>query len=195
MATTLSDLLNDVEELTRRPDARARAALAVNSIISDICENARYGEDLIEITIPNPGSLPSATIPLSLLTPVVRAIEYVKPDTCNILSQSTPRNALDSLKNCTAGVYYRSGTNLIVNAPHGWTEIRFGYWRALPRISEASGQNTHWLLDTEYNMMLNGTVARVFSATGDDDSGQIYEQLFRDMRTNFRRIRGQTEDL
>jgi len=193
---TLTNLLDDVQEITSRPDARARAAISCNNIIAEICTRAKYGEDLIETTIINPGSELSATISLNLEDlPVVRAIAYVRPNNGKPLEFVTPRNALDRIHNCDEGVYYRSGQNLIVQASRGWSELRLGYWRAMPRLAESEGMDTHWLLDAAYEVMLNGVVGRVFSATGDDLSGNKYESLYRDQLTNWRRSREDGEDL
>lgn len=193
---TLTNLLDDVAEITRRPDARARAAVSVNTIIAEICTKAKYGEDLIETTILNPGANLSATISLLFQDlPVVRAIEYVALPNQGALTFVTPRNALDRINNCDAGVYYRSGTNLIVQARAGWTEFRIGYWQAPPRLSEAAGQGNHWLLDAAYDVMLTGTIGRVFAATGDDASGNKYESLYRDQLLNWRRSRTDGEEI
>lgn len=195
----LSDLLDDVAEITRRPDARARAVLATNQIITDVINNARYGEDLIEVTINNPGTDLSATIALTSpnIEESVRAIAYVKTDSSELpLDPVTPKNALTfaAQGQCLTGCYYRSGSNLIVFANKGWSHIRLGYYQVLQRLSETAGNDTHWLLDQEYQMIFTGVIARVFKATGDDTSGQEYEQLFRDMRSTFRRMRSEQED-
>lgn len=193
---SLSKLLDDVQEITRRPDARARTAIACNDIISEVCSKAKYGEDLIETTIANPGDILSATISLNFVDlPVVRAIEYVSIANQGALNFVSPRNALDRINNCDAGVYYRSGSNLIVQARAGWLELRFGYWRAMPVLTESTGNDQHWLLDTEYAMVKNGVIGRVFAATGDDTSGNKYESLYRDHLLNFRRSRTSGEEI
>lgn len=193
----LTNLVDDVITMSKRPDARARAVIICNNIIAEITSKANYGEDLVEVTVANPGPDMSAAIAFSDISPIpIRAFEYVKTDTSSKpLKAITPRNALDAVDCAYAGVFYRSGTNLIVKAETNWTELRIGFWRGMGRLTETSGQDTHWLLDTEYDLVYMGTLARLFRATGDDDSANQHEPIYRDALQSFRLKRADSEEL
>lgn len=194
---TITDLVDDVITMSKRPDARARAVILCNNIISEITSKANYGEDLIEVTVVNPGPDMSAVIPFADISNLpIRAFEYVKTNTSEkTLKAISPRNALDAVDCAFAGVFYRSGTNLVVKAEASWTELRIGFWRGMSRLSEVAGQDTHWLLDTEYDLVYMGVLARLFRATGDDDSANQHEPLYRDALQSFRLKRADSEEL
>lgn len=191
---SVSLLLNNVEEITKRPDARSRALISVNTVISDICNNADYPEDLVEVSLTNPTpELYAVTIPLmSGLEPlVVRKIEYVTVGDYP-LENIKPRNALTSTGCQLNGKYYRSGNNLILNAQQPGPIVRLGYYRETPYLTEA---DTHWLIDSQFTLVLTGVAADVFKATGDDGSYADYQNSFNRMLLNYRRSRIDTEEL
>lgn len=180
---SLTNLLNNVQEITKRPDARARGILALNQIIMEVCIQDDYPEDLIETSIasPTPES-PFAVLPLLIPGfPGVRKIAYLTVHDRPLRSVS-PRNAIDSCGQPACSVYYQSGKNLIVNAPSGFTSARIGYYQVIPYITEDVGQDTHWLMDSYESMLEMGTLARVFRATGDDVSADKYEAMYQTAR-------------
>ena len=184
---SLVTLLNDVTEITKRPDARARALLALNTLILEIVTNHDYSQDLVETTLLNPNSEGSAIASIPLPTsPAVRKVSYLTANGIPLNSVS-PQNILDSSGNCTqTNIFYRSGNNLIVRSRCPFTEVRFGYYQRFVGLVEQAGADQHWLLDEYEHLLLNGTVGRVFAATGDDQSAQYYESVYRDLRRNIR---------
>lgn len=184
---SLATLLNDVTEVTKRPDARARALLALNTLILEIVTNSDYAQDLIETTLlnPNPEGGTLAEIPLPL-SPAVRKISYLTANGIPLNSVS-PQNILDSSGNCVqTNIFYRSGNNLIVRSRCPFTEVRLGYYQRFTSLAEQAGADQHWLLDEYEQLLLTGTVGRVFAATGDDQSAQYYEAFYRKLLRDIR---------
>lgn len=189
----ISDVLNDVEVITKRPDARARALLSINSIIQDICNNADYPEDLIEIVLPNPtpGSY-QASISLVLTnSPPIRKIEYVVAAGLP-LDNIKPRNALSNTGCVWRNAWYRSGTNLVLNVVAAFDSVQIGYYQQVGMLSET---DTHWLLSCAYHMLVVAVSAAVFRATGDDTSGAEFEGQYKLLRQQFRRMLADSENI
>lgn len=190
----ISLLLNKVEDITKRPDARSRALISVNTVISRIANNADYPEDLIEVSLVNPTpDLHAITLPLVLPEgyPQIRKIEYVtvadRP-----LTAIKPRNALTSEGCALRGHYYRSGNNLILSVAHPGQSARVGYYRTTPMLSET---DTHWLVEQQETLIIVGVVADVFKATGDDRSYADYQASYDRLYSEFRRMRVDSEEL
>ena len=123
---SLTTLLNNVDEVTRRPDARARALIILNQIIQEICHEADFPEDLIEVTLSVPnGPISVGSVPFdSVNNPPIRKIEYVR--TWKVLDNVKPRNAILSNGCDYQDCWYRSGLNFIVNSSQGFSELRIG---------------------------------------------------------------------
>lgn len=191
---SISLLLSKVEDITKRPDARSRALISVNSVISRISNNADFPEDLMEVSLPNPTpNLHAITVPLVLPEgyPPIRKIEYVtvadRP-----LTAVKPRNALTSEGCAIRGQYYRSGNNLILSVGLNGPIVRVGYYRSTPWLTEA---DSHWLIEQQETMIIQGVAAEVFKATGDDQSYADFQAMYDRLYSEFRRMRVDTEEL
>lgn len=190
----LSAILNKVEEITKRPDARSRALLSINAIIQDTSNNADYPDDLVEVYLPNPtpGSY-IASLTLVLPTdPPRRKIEYVVVDGGNPLTNIKPRDVLTNSGCVHKDAYYRVGETLQVNSTKPFDRVKLGYYKQVGFLQEA---DTHWLETQAESMLILGVCASVFRATGDDASGQEYEAQYRMARQQFRRMIVDTENL
>lgn len=188
---TLSQLLSDVVEITKRPDARARSLLALNTIITEILTDYDYPEDLIEETVVYAADSGQVVVPSPTVHPI-RSIVWLQIQGMN-LAQTTIRE-MSKLRDCLPmNVFYRSGKSLVINTSWDrFSEFRIGYYPTPPHLSETVGEDEHWLLDQYPTLLLNGTVARVFQATGDEDSAAYYESLYLRLRGQMRR--SQLED-
>lgn len=182
---TLQQLLSNVIEVTKRPDARARSLLALNSIIAEVVTNYDYPEDLVEETVLFAADSNMAVIPSPTALPI-RSIEWLQVRGMN-LKQTSPRE-VSKLACAPINVFYRSGSNLIVNTSYdSFQELRIGYYPAPAMVTEEVGSDQHWLLDKYPAMLLSGTIARTFKATGDDDSAIYYEREYLQLRAQIRR--------
>lgn len=190
----LSAILNKVEEITKRPDARSRALLSINAIIQDTSNNADYPDDLVEVYLPNPtpGSY-IASLTLVLPTdPPRRKIEYVVVDGGNPLTNIKPRDVLTNSGCVHKDAYYRVGETLQVNSTKPFDRVKLGYYKQVGFLQET---DTHWLETQAESTLILGVCASVFRATGDDVSGQEYEAQYRMARQQFRRMIVDTENL
>lgn len=190
---SLAQILNKVEDITKRPDARSRALLSANSIIQDICNNADYPEDLVEVSIANP-TPDSANFEISLVIdgqPPVRKIEYLVANGLP-LKYVKPRNVISNTGCVETNSYYRAGSKLNVRTSELTSVAYLGYYQQYSYLGESA---THWLEAEAEHILILGIAASVFRATGDDTSGQEYEGQYRLARQQFRRMRADQEDL
>lgn len=178
-------LLNDVVEITKRPDARARSLLGVNTIIADIVTNYDYDEDLVETTLDSPDPTSNYAV-ISLASLPVRKVFYLTANNCQ-LKMVSPRQALDSVGCQMVNCFYISGSNLIIHASAAFPSVRLGYYAAPSQVSETVEPTTHWLIDKYPAVMLNGVVAATFQATGDDVSAAFYQRQYLQLRGQIRR--------
>lgn len=182
---SVPNVLAAVAEITKRPDARARSLLALNTLITEIITNADYAQDLVETTLDNPATdSVYAAIPLPT---GLRKIAYV---TCHDrpLTRISARQALDA-KGCQlVDVFYQSGRNLIVHGTYEFSTVRIGYYKLNDPLQDTElDTNTHWLLEDYPDLVINGTVGRTFAATGDDTSATYYERIYLQLRSQIRR--------
>lgn len=190
---SLAQILNKVEDITKRPDARSRALLSANSIIQDICNNADFPEDLVEVSIANP-TPDQANFEISLIipnNPNVRKIEYLVAGGIP-LKYVKPRNVISNTGCVESDSYYRAGSKLNVRTSQLVPVVYLGYYQQYAYLSESA---THWLEAEAEHILILGICASVFRATGDDDSGQEYEGQYRLARQQFRRMRADGEDI
>lgn len=168
--------------------------MALNTLIEQLTRAGDYGEDLVEVSLPNSDAAGGAygVIPLIMQgnQPQVRKVEYVTVNDQPLVSV-LPRYALDQAGRQLSGVFYRSGTNLIVHASSGFTSLRMGYYRQFKPLTEA---DTHWMLEIAPMALLNGTIGRIFAMTGDDQSAAYYERLYQVDILAVRRSRTESED-
>lgn len=190
---SLAQILDKVTEITKRPDARARALLSANAIIQDICNNADFPEDLVEVSLANP-TPDKANFTISLTipgNPKVRKIEVLVANGKS-LKYIKPRQAVSASGCSPLNTYYRAGSNLNINADAAPPFVALSYYQQTEYLSESA---THWLEAEAEHILILGICASVFRATGDDDSAQEYEGQYRLARQSFRRMRVDSEDL
>ena len=190
---SLAQILDNVEEITKRPDARTRALLSANAIIQEICNNADYPEDLVEVVIANP-TPDKANFTISLAIPgqpPVRKIEIIVANSKK-LTNIKPRDAVSTSGCSPVNSYYRAGSNLNIFAEAAPATVAMSYYQQTEYLSESA---THWLEAEAEHILVLGICASVFRATGDDTSGQEYEAQYRLARQQFRRMRVDSEDL
>lgn len=190
---SLAQILNKVEEITKRPDARNRALLSANAIIQDMCNNADYPEDLVEVTLANP-TPDKANFTISLTipdNPTVRKIEIITANGKK-LTNVKPRDAVSTSGCSPVNSYYRAGSNLNIFADSAPATVAMCYYQQTEYLGESA---THWLEAEAEHILILGICASVFRATGDDTSGQEYEAQYRLARQQFRRMRVDSEDL
>lgn len=190
----LSAVLNKVEGITKRPDARGRALTSANAIIQAVCNNADYPDDLVEVYLPNPtpGSYIASISLVSETNPARRKIEYIVVDGGNPLTNIKPRDVLTNSGCVHKDAFYRVGETLQVNSTVPFERIKMGYYQQVGWLAET---DTHWLVTQAESMLILGIVASVFRATGDDASGQEYEAQYLQARQSFRRMIVDTENL
>ncbi len=190
---SLAQILDKVTDVTKRPDARSRALLSANSIIQDICNNADFPEDLVEVTLVNP-TPDKANFTVSLAipnSPPVRKIEILVANGKKI-EYIKPRQAVSTSGCSPLNTYYRAGSNLNINADAAPPFVALSYYQQTGFLSESA---THWLEAEAEHILILGICASVFRATGDDNSAQEYEGQYRLARQSFRRMRVDSEDL
>lgn len=190
---SLSQILDKVEEITKRPDARARALTSLNAVIQSVTQNADYPEDLIEHSVTlNPAEVYHFQLPLSFDNlPAVRKIEYLLAGG-KLQTPTKPRNAVLSSGCAAPDTYYRANNLLQVNCSMPATIVYIGYYQQTGFLAEL---DTHWLETAAEHVLILGTAASVFRATGDDTSAVEYEGQYRIARQEFRRMRADSEDL
>lgn len=190
---SLAQVIDRIVTLTERPDARAKALLSLNSLIQDICNNADYPEDLVETSLQNP-TPGSYTLTLELGSPdlpPIRKIEYIVAGGVPIKAVK-PRNAVLETGCSPANTFYRAGTRAHINASNPVQVVYLGYYQQVGWLAETS---EHWLEQAAPQVLVLGTAAAVFRATGDDVSASEYETQYRLARRQFRTMLVDTEEI
>lgn len=183
-------LLDRVELITKRPDARALACDKLNALILQIITESDYPQELVETTIANP--TPTNHI-ATISCPSVRKIEYITAND-KPLTNVKPRNALMNNGCPVLNSWYRSGSTLVLAAEKAFPHIRIGYYPPHVYIPDASDAS-HWLIDEQELMIYYGVAAAVFLATGDDQSYTMYMNEYRLLKAQFRRGLRDTEEV
>lgn len=159
--------------------------MALNTVVTEILTNADYPEDLLEETVVFLADSNMAVVPQPTTRPI-RSIEWLQVRGLN-LKQTTPRE-ISKMACPPINVFYRSGNNLILNTSYdSFQEFRIGYYPAPQLLREDAESDAHWLLQKYPAVLLSGTIARTFKATGDDDSAAYYEREYVMLRTQIRR--------
>lgn len=187
---TIDDLIAIIIKMTGRPDQKEWALMAINTCVKEVVRSADYPEDLFETefladdpdgaTLSGPMQLALPDLPDFLVAPsfpaTIRKIAYLTYDNQK-LTEVTPQNLL--LANCPElDVFYRNGQNqLVVNPSKPYRSFKVGVYCIPNAISFSSGQY-HWTFDAASEVLITGTIAKVFKSTGDDASHDRYYQEY-----------------
>jgi len=181
-----ADLLVRVLQATGRPDQEAWAVDSLNACIREVARSADYPQDLYETEFyadPINQSVMSGPIKIAiplladfLVAPlyeaVIRKVAYLAYDNQK-LTEVTPHNLL--LANCPEqDVFYRNGQNqLVINPSKSYDKFVIGVY-CLPTYLTSTIETDYWLLDSASEILIIGTMAKVYKNTGDDASHDRY---------------------
>lgn len=194
----IDELLGTVLQVTGRPDQKSWALMSLNNCIKELSRTADYPEDLYETefladdpdgaTLSGPIQIPIPFLSDFLVAPdysaAIRKIAYLTYDNQR-LTEVTPHSLL--LGNCLEqDVFYRNGKDrLVINPSQSYRSFKIGVY-CVPGSSGIGNADYHWLLDAASEILIVGTMAKVYKNTGDDSSHDRFYQEYLRMSRQFK---------
>lgn len=194
----IEELINTVLQVTGRPDQKSWALMSLNNCLKELSHTADYPEDLYETefladnpggaTLSGPIQIPIPDLVDFLVAPSygasIRKIAYLTYDNQK-LTEVTPHNLM--LANCPEqDVFYRNGQNmLVINPSQAYRSFKIGVY-CVPNFISLETGITHWLFDAASEVLIMGTMAKVYKNTGDDASHDRFYQEYLRMSRQFK---------
>jgi hypothetical protein len=171
-----TEAVNEVIEITKRPDKVSSIRREVNAAINWCCTDTDFARDRNEQTVAISSSAYAGNILLSAFTRF-RKIDAIRPSARNkTLDNLDPRNIFAKGKEQT-DVYYIAGLQLNYKLCKLDSSLLVAYYSYPPALINI---DTFWLLDVSPYMIIDRAAAKLFNDIGDDRSSKLREGYFRE---------------
>lgn len=170
------EALQQVYDITKRPDKSSETKRAINSAINQYSLAATFAHDLVENTYTLNATQYAQSIIISATFPRFRKVAYLRPTGAKFtLDNITPSKVLTP-KGCErTNVWYRAGDRLVLNFQNLWQTLEYGYFQ-YPAVLVETG-DTHWMLDICPMMITDFAISRVFDSVGEQTEGKRYKGM------------------
>jgi len=147
--STLTNIINDVYILTKRPQAVDRTKFAVKNATLKLHTRDFFPKDFFETGIQFPSASYTLQFAPKSIVPLFRAPSYLrKSDSSSglgpFLDYMDPREAIDGYGYDKTDAYYMAGTNININSSTALQYLIFGCY-VYPNITD--GYYASWIAD------------------------------------------------
>ena len=183
---TLTELINEVYNLTGRPDRTSETSSAIKSATLKAHQSNYFYKDIFETGLAFNSADYVQSLDYRSLIPRYRAIKYLrKYDLANNapgkeLDLIVPENLFDAYKVQKQDIFYVAGAYIQINSATQEQYYLFGCYLN-PDITDAG--YTSWIaLDHPYAIIFDAA-ATVFKAIGKDEEASAYRNLVAEQLT------------
>src|SRR5258708_7651716 len=142
---TLSELLNEVYGITKRPDLVTTTTSAIKNAILKMHTKDFYSKDITETIVAFASELTIQSLSYKTLFPLWRAVSYIQPLSLNSpydsvglpLDQINPQFGIDDYYQPKENVYYEAGLVLQLRTLPACKYFAIGYY-AFPNIGSTA---------------------------------------------------------
>lgn len=180
-----SEVVQEVVNITKRPDKLAEIRTQVNAAINFCCIEIEFGRDLEEVLYPL--SDPSAYIHSIPLTEFIRWRKfcYIKaPSSKHCLQQRDPDKIFEAGKEAR-DVFYIAGNEVKISLCATSPSLIIGYFRYPPVLTDSSPD--FWLLEVSPYMIIDKACASIFLGVGNNTEASSHLVSFNNAFTSARR--------
>ena len=165
-----TEVVNEVLSIIKRPDKILDVRRQVNAAVNFFCADTDFKRDVAEILLPISAVDYSQLISYTQL-PMYRKLQYIKrAGTYEYLEPISP--AKMPLLNCSTDKYYEAGTGIRINQKRLASAMDIGYWKFPPTLTDATNNNSFWLLELAPYMVIDRAAGMIFTNIGDDASSR-----------------------
>lgn len=184
---TLTEMLNEVYIITKRPDKVTDSTSALKAALFKMHSKDFYSKDIIEIGVAFDTSSQFQSFAYKTLFPLWRAVSYIQPmdsitglPSGDPLVQINPQFTVDDYDVYKDGVYYEAGLTLQMRMTAAFQYFGIGYYQ-YPDISSTS-QLTTWIAQDFPWALIYDAAAMIFKSIGFTDQeasmrGLVQEQM------------------
>lgn len=168
---TLESLLNDVKDLTKRPDLESQIKAALQKALTFAHLSSFYFHDATEVkyNVEEDGQFLSFELPDRF-----RKEKYVRTQQADLTFLSSADLFNPHITVSKSNIFYVAGTSLVIRTDHKVSAVYLGYYR-MPSFADSFIVND----DNWSQMLVDRAAARVFSTIGNSKKANEHELLFR----------------
>lgn len=177
MPTALfTSLVNDVYEITKRPDLVTETNLAVRQATLKLHQRDFYAKDLIESRIQFTVSSYYQSLAYASLFPYFRKLSYLRKyesgAATTFLKIITPSNTLDSYGISKEDICYLAGSIIQIRSSTSVTELLLGFFQ-----NPTTDPNLYdsWVGALYSNAVVTEAAATIFKMIGFDEQASMYK--------------------
>lgn len=169
-----SGIVQEVMGVIKRPDKLLDVRREVNSAINQFCLDTNFRFDVVEVS---PAIVPTEyTQALSLsLFPRFRKFDYIKRGGTRHFLDRLTRSELIKTNCDMRDKYYIVGNNVNLSLAHYANTVDISYYAAPPLLTDAAPE--FWMLELSPYMVIDRTLAKLFTSIGDGDSAVRHERF------------------
>lgn len=170
------EAIQQVYDITKRPDKDAETQRAINSAINQYSLAATFYHDLVESTYTLNSTEYAQSITISTTFTRFRKVAYLRPTGAKfILDKIDPSKAITPNGCERTNVWYRAGDRLVLRFQNLWQTLEYGYFQ-YPLVLSGNS-DTHWMLDITPNMITDFAISRIFDSVGEQTEAKRYKAM------------------
>lgn len=190
MAKLFADLLNDVYDITKRPDLVAETKLAIRMATLKLHHSDFYPQDLDEVGFSWNTPAFVQSFEFKTILPYFRALKYLRKVSSGVAGDFfkiiTPDQVLDSYRRDKVNVCYVAGRMIEIKSSTQDTDMLIGYYKD-PNVTETGYSS--WIADNADHVIIMETAATIFKMIGFDEQASQFNKLtdlgVAELRTNY----------
>lgn len=168
---TLTELLTEVYNLTKRPDKVSESTGALKAALLKMHAKDYYSKDIVETGVAFDTQSQFQSFSYKTLFPLWRSVSYIQPldqvtflPSGDILTEINPQFTVDDYDVYKDGVYYEAGLTLQMRMIAAFQYFGVGYY-SFPDISSSSQLQTWIAQDFPWALIYDAS-ATIFKAIG-----------------------------
>lgn len=176
----ITEAVDAVIEITKRPDKRTEILSNVNKALSFFTFKADFSRDLVEVTIAiDPEDLGQTIDFTDFAESIVRfrKMKFVRPTLQRYyLLPIDPAHVLTPGGSVQKNRYFIAGTSMTFTLSIADSSLEIGYYQYAPILVEGqTPAETHWMLEMMPWAIIERAAAQTLKSIGDDQSARFYE--------------------
>lgn len=171
-----TEAVDEVINITSRPDKRAEASRQLNRALSLFTLKASFKKDLVETSLSIDPTLYGQSVSIASFANF-RKFKYIRPTSRRYyLTEVDATQVFGPNGMLQPDRYFVASSTLLITQSQLDSSLQVGYYTYAPVLTEVAPNNTHWMLDMIPYALIEKAASKIFQQIGDDTSSRAYDQ-------------------
>lgn len=167
-----TEVVNEVVDITKRPDKIKDIRREVNAAINFFSVETNFARDRSEQSVAIDATIYAQSIPLSVLTRF-RKVDVIKPSGRCSLSNKEPSNIFTRNPSDATNVWYLAGNQINISTDSLNATLLLAYYSFPPILTDIAPD--YWMLEVSPFMVIDRAASKIFANIGDDSSMKVHK--------------------